>query len=261
MLDPPSITRQLYVKTWILKNAYLEAMSKATESSRTQGPVVQNDGLEEIDELFEAAGIEPVPVSEMMKAVEKLEEIKIPDEQLEDNDKTPAPSKRTMSTANQKERLRKFKGKEPAIEEEKPIVEDADKDDDGDYAESFATQHETAELREDFEKLSLRFKSLEEKVQLIIKERENLPVILNDMRADLNQSLTAFSDRMYAALEANSLNPAVQAALSTVENIRAEQADQLRVASSYLASDLKAGSPITVPGSSLKGKGKFKPTK
>jgi hypothetical protein len=261
MLDPPSVTRQLYVKTWILKNAYLEAMPKRSKSSSTKAPVAQDDDLGDIDELFEAAGIDPVPVGEMMKAVEKLEEIKIPDEKLDDNDKTPVLTKRTALSGHQKELLKKFKGKDPVVEDVKPIVEDQEQENEGDYAESFATQHETAELREDFEKLSLKFNSLEEKMKLMIKERENLPTILNDMRADLNQQLTTFSDRMYAALEANSLNPAVQAALSTVENIRAEQSDQLRVASSYLASDPKAGSPLVIPGASLKGKGKFKPVK
>jgi hypothetical protein len=261
MLDPPSITRQLYVKTWILKNAYLEAMSRPAQSSNTKGPNVQDDDLGDIDELFEAAGIEPTPIGEMMEAAEKLEKIKIPDKELEDADKTPVLTKRAALSDHQKELLKKFKGKEPVSEDVKPVIEDKGEDDEEDYAESFATQHETAELREDFEKLSLKFTSLEDKMKLLIRERENLPVILNDMRADLNSQLTAFSERMYAALEANALNPAVQAALSTVENIRADQADQLRVASSYLASDPKAGSPLVVPGSSLKGKGKFKPMK
>jgi len=102
---------------------------------------------------------------------------------------------------------------------------------------------------------------MEEQFLLMKKERENLPAMLQTMRADLNKQLTGFSDKLYHILESQASNPAVASALSTIDEVRVEHSDQLKNAVGHLSISPKLTSPLVVPGSNLRGKGKFKPLK
>lgn len=235
-------------------------MASSSKQQSTKTPGSWADDNVDISDLFDQEGIQPVPLKDIISQVETLEKKKLPDEELSD-----------LMSGEYDRALEKTKGsksvksvtdedKTPVLTK-KPKFKDAEEAVDDDYEESFATQHETAELRSEMDDLVSEFKQLKSQMDLLMKERANLPALLTSMRHDLNTQLTQFSDKMYKALESHMSNPEVNAALSAVEQAREEQSDQLRTAASFLASDPKPTSPLVVKGASLSGKRKFKPIK
>jgi len=267
------VTRNLYIKAWILYNSTLTLMAQRSKVAESQAPQSWADETEGIAQLFDEQNISPIPLEDMMKQVEKLEKIKAPDEEVvktrtdekptsEKDD--PELKKELLSLFTSDKKLKKKKPEEEAtpVAHTKPLISESDAHaGEMEYAESFASQQEIEEMRTEFGQLSERFNELERNLSLMHRERENLPILLNGMKADLNAQLTMFSDKLYAALESHTSNPNVSAVLSTIDTVRAEQSDQLRVAVGHLTSAPKETSPLVTKGSTLKGRGKFKPIK
>jgi uncharacterized protein YoxC len=70
------------------------------------------------------------------------------------------------------------------------------------YEESFASQHEASELRDDIASLAERLSSMERIVEGIVAERKNLPAHLTRLSTDINQQFTLLNSRLNAAIEA-----------------------------------------------------------
>jgi FtsZ-binding cell division protein ZapB len=144
---------------------------------------------------------------------------------------------------------------------EKPLIEEKQRTVEPDYPESLASQLELDELKEGFEELTDKYKSLAEQLDLVIRERENIPVLLRGMQADLNSQLTMFSDKLYQSLESQMSNPQVSATMTTLDQIKTDQADQYKAAVGFMSDAPKATSPIVQKGTTLKGKKRFKAIK
>jgi len=232
-----------------------------------KAPIKWDEEMEEMDEYLERTGISVPPVSQLLHQVDVLEGVKLPDDQVlvsESKSVTEGQTSKELETLmgnldlgpwDDRAVIKMDKGKA------KVVVEDDQPGDPGEYQESFASQQETAQLREELESMGEKYKGLEEQVSLMMKERDNLPEALNQIRADLNKELTAFSDKLYTLLEDQAPRQEVKTAISQVEDIRAEHSDQLRTAVGYLKQAPKKESPLVTRGVSLKGKGKFKPIK
>jgi len=266
-------TRRLYVRAWVLYNIHAITMAHAFKQ---QEPTHQTSWAEEnaeLDELFEKEHITPVPLGDMLKRVEELEETRVPDEELTKNTTaqekadllalfTPLPSSSKPDARSKSSS--KGKAKENITEGskgKKPVIEDEENQGEPDYPESFASQIEFDELKEGFDDITEKYKALDAKLDHVMKERENLPKLLRDMQADLNAQLTLFSSKLYQSLEAQMSKPEVSAALTTIDQIKAEQSDQFRAAAGFLSDEPKATSPIVQKGSTLKNKKRFKAIK
>jgi len=76
------VTRNLYIKAWILYNSTLTLMAQRSKVAESQAPQSWADETEGIAQLFDEQNISPIPLEDMMKQVEKLEKIKAPDEEV-----------------------------------------------------------------------------------------------------------------------------------------------------------------------------------
>lgn len=264
-------TRTLFLKSWLLYSCYRTLPSAVSMSHIPKPPATYDYEEQQIDEYLESSGQHVVPIGELMRQVETLEKDKLPDDQL-DFDELETPTSKTKQSEQEEldqlmgiqpdvlsSRYSKMKpskkGKEKQHIVEEPIVDEAA------YEESFASQQETAQLREEVDAMERRYKDLESKFDLVMRERDNLPTVINNIRNDLNVSLTEFSDKLYKVLEAQRDNKTIATTLATVDEVRAEHADQLKTAAGYLSAEPKATSPLVQKGATLKGKGKFKPIK
>jgi chromosome segregation ATPase len=162
---------------------------------------------------------------------------------------------------DQEKELGDLLSEEEKFVDSKPVISDHENDDAAEYEESFASQQETAQLREDIENMNHRFDTIEKQFSLMMKERTNLPDVLNTIRADLNAQLTMLHDKMYSVLEASASKDTVKDVMTQIEEVRADHSDQLKAASGYLSSEPRPESPLVQRGVTLKGKGKFKPVK
>lgn len=267
-------TRQLYARAWVLYNLNIMANNQA---SKTEGSKKRSDWAEteeSITDFFDAEGIQPIPIGQMMEQVEKLDKgVKIRDEELEggkqletkhsNNDDEKAellklfsPSKPDPPRSNSARPTSSYQGRSDF--NPKPLVDITDEQVDADYPESFASQVEMTELRESFEAMTEKYTSLEEKMDLIMKERENIPLILKNMQIDLNNQLTMFSDKLYQSLESRTPETNVEAAMTVIEQIRADHNEQFKTAVSHASAEPTATSPLTRKSGHLKGKGRFK---
>lgn len=262
--------RARYTEVWFLYNLYSSAMAHESKSPKISGSTGFDEEQNAIDEYMETTGASVPPVSELISQIDKLETSKLPDDQLESEVEQGKQEEQSEleqlleqeNAESSKVQIAKSSPRRPFVQRKKPVqvVEEQD-DDDEDYPESFASQQETAQLREDFDTITHRFEALEAQFELVMKERQNLPDVINNIRADLNTQLTTFSDKLYSILESQASKQEIQSALATIEEVRSDHSEQLKAASGYLSSDPKPTSPIVSKGISLKGKGKFKPVK
>lgn len=268
-------TRQLYAKAWVLYNLNVMANNEKSKPLASKDRSDWADAEDSIADYFEAEGIQPIPIEKMMEQVEKLDKgVKIKDEELE-----PKPENKGKQPATddvRDELLKLFSpstspppkstplipssvaAKTASKQSEKPLVEASDDTPEADYPESFASQVEMSELRESFEAMTEKYTSLEEKLDLIMKERENIPTILRNMQTDLNNQLTMFSDKLYHSLESRAPEANVEAAMTVIEQIRTDHNEQFKTAVSHASAEPTATSPLTRKGGNLKGKGRFK---
>lgn len=150
----------------------------------------------------------------------------------------------------------------PAPIVEKPLLFDiGEEDPEEEYAESYASQRETAQIREDLDSLADKMARIEERMELMLKEREILPAKLESMRADQNDQLTLILDRLQNALESNVSPLTVTAASAEVERVKADVDDQMTAAVSYTSGEPRKTSPLVDKSADLKGKRRFKPIK
>lgn len=267
-------TRSLFLQAWLLYTCYESEMAPAPTPPITKSSRAWDEELNEIDEYLETSGTALLPINTLLSGIEELEKTKVPDSELDEGDpvtaKPSTPSHDDLNAlleevgSDLKFSSPKSKRKQPklrSVQEEKPVINPDDQQTDADYEESFASQQETAQLRDDFDDMCHKMKELNEKMNLVLKERENLPGVINDIRRDLNGQLTAFSDKLYTILESQNSNAVIENTLATVEEVRQNSTNQLKAAAGYLASEPKASSPLMTKGATLKGKGKFKPIK
>lgn len=133
--------------------------------------------------------------------------------------------------------------------------------DEADYAESFASQRETSQLREELEMMSEEMRDLKATIAGVIKEREALPQHLTSIREDINRQMTLMLEKLHFSTEnqAESVNVhAISAALNTVKE---ESTERLAAAADYATDRPRVNSPLANPGSDLKGKRRFRPVK
>jgi ribosomal protein S15P/S13E len=150
--------------------------------------------------------------------------------------------------------VRMSKGKQVAVDEEDEEARE-------EYPESFASQHETAQLREDFEGLSEKMGKLEEQVLALLKERESIPIHLDTIKEDVNRQLTLMMDKLTSGLEADLTPSSLQAAITSVQELKHDTVERLSAAKSYASAPPKSSSPLATTGVDLKGKRRFKPIK
>jgi len=262
-------TKTLYTKAWILLNLYHTTMAEHPKDHAPKAPLRWSEEMEEVDEYIERSGMSVPPVAQLLEQVNKLEGVKLPEEEVMAGDRKDNP------IAGKGDELDKLMDSEldtgpwgepfgpigAAKGKEKAVVEQTSRHDEAEYQESFASQRETTQLREDLEVLGTKYEGLEEQLALIMRERDNLPEALNQIKAELNRELTAFSEKLYKLLENQAPQQDIQSAISQVDEIRAEHSEQLRTAVGYLKQPPKKESPLVTRGISLKGKGKFKPVK
>lgn len=103
-----------------------------------------------------------------------------------------------------------------------------------DHEDSYTSQQETAALREDVEHMAQRIKHLESTLEIVLKERSQLPVHILKIKEDMNAQLTLISEKFYAALEAGSIGPE---AASAVQKI-AETQDHVTNVMTVISKDL-----------------------
>jgi len=104
------------------------------------------------------------------------------------------------------------------------------------YQESFASQQETAEMRDEITILSKRLNNLEITIESILSERKNLPVHLDRLSASINQQFTVMNARLNSAIESGVMSDeAIRESAQAAENIGSSS--QVLEA---VASDLKA---------------------
>jgi len=152
---------------------------------------------------------------------------------------------------------RTFTSKEGKLE----VHDESDIEEEADYEESFASQREAAQIREDMEGLSTKIKGMEETIKALLREREGLPSHLASIREDVNSQLTLMLDKLNASLESDLSSSNVQAAISSVRGVQEDTADRLNAAASYASGEPRMSSPLTDPKANLKGKRRFKAVK
>jgi uncharacterized protein YoxC len=148
---------------------------------------------------------------------------------------------------------------------EKPKVTlPAEKDDDeehDDYPESFASQKETSQLREELEALSEEMRDLKATLKGVLKEREALPSHLNVIQEDINRQMTLMLSKLHNLSEAD-ISPATINAVSTsLEGVKEASNERLEAAVSYATDKPRETSPLATVGVDLKGKRRFRPVK
>jgi hypothetical protein len=130
-----------------------------------------------------------------------------------------------------------------------------------DYQESFASQREAAEMREEIESLSLRMSNLERTLETVLKERQALPGHLSHIHEQMNQQFTLVMDKLNGALEQGVKLSSTEEAASLIASSSVEVDDQMRALRSFASAPPQQSSPITRATTSLTGKRRFKPLK
>jgi chromosome segregation ATPase len=72
---------------------------------------------------------------------------------------------------------------------------------DENYQESYASQIETAELRDEVSSIATRLANLEAIIESLVKERSNLPDHLDRITRDISHQFTIMNDRLNSSIE------------------------------------------------------------
>jgi chromosome segregation ATPase len=259
--------RRSYVDLWINTIHRYTSMSDtlAKMSGKDETYHDAQKELSEMDEYMEKENLTVPGVPELLGAVENLDvkeedELQPSDiheedttelEELIEDQKTPTLGQGVFSSPSDER-----KGKKPVLE----LVSEKDEEN-IDYAESFASQREAAQLREELEAVTQKMQSLEELVKGLLKEREAIPSHLDNIKSDVNRQLTLMLDKLQGITESDLPRSSVTAATTTLEAVKEEANDQLQAASSYASAPPKVTSPLATPGANLRGKRRFKPIK
>lgn len=143
-----------------------------------------------------------------------------------------------------------------------PVLGQKDKQEkEENYAESFASQRETSQLREEIEVMSEEMKSLKSTIASLLKEREAIPGHLSTIREDINQQMTLMLSKLHSALESDVSSANVKAASAAVSEAKERSADRLFAAEDYAKDKPRENSPLASKGAELKGKRRFRPVK
>jgi hypothetical protein len=130
------------------------------------------------------------------------------------------------------------------------------------YQESYASQHETIELREELELLSNRIQNMESTMELVIRERQNLPDHLATLKVSINQQLTLMRDQLHSLVESGVETVDTTSARDVIQAVADESSNTLTAAAQHLAQPPSTSSPLVHLGVSLtQKKKKFKPRK
>lgn len=151
----------------------------------------------------------------------------------------------------------------PKREESKPVEVDISSPDpeEGDYAESFASQRETSQLREELEMMSDEMKELKATIAGVLKEREALPHHLTSIREDINRQMTLMLEKLHFSNETHVSSTNVDAVTTALNTVRDESVERLNAAADYASDKPRVTSPLANQGTELKGKRRFRPVK
>lgn len=253
--------RRNYISVWISSTLLLEKMSAKTTTNpareETYGHAQEVE--EQISDLMERRGDKVPEISELLDLVnnvaQKTEDPATEEERdiREDEELDDLLAQEVTPTLPNRQRI-------PGIQKP-PVIEEEENEDDNDYEESFASQREISQLRDDFEALTERVAKYETLINVMLKERENLPVQLTSIREDINGQMTLALDKLNTALESDASPLNIQAAASAMQEVRDSSADKLQSASSFLQDKPNPASPLATSGASLKGKRRFAPIK
>jgi len=127
--------------------------------------------------------------------------------------------------------------------------------------ESFTSQRETAEIRNDIEILGKKLTVVERSLEALLKEREALPEHFKKIQESMNRQLTLMTDKINFVLENNAKSEVATVVKETVEAVRTDANENLSAMRSLALAAPSTSSPLAKPGSSLAGKRRFKPVK
>lgn len=130
-----------------------------------------------------------------------------------------------------------------------------------DYAESFASQRETSQLREELEMMSDEMKELKATIAGVLKEREALPHHLTSIREDINRQMTLMLEKLHFTTESQIASSNVNAVTTALNTVKEESSERLAAAADYATDKPRVTSPLANPGAELKGKRRFRPVK
>lgn len=224
-----------------------------------------------MDEVMTAGGVPIVPMEEMKDQLEMMIPSKADWSEIAEEEEQ---GKGEVEGMTEKEMDDLLEEKTPVIgssEEVKTMGDDQilpssdnkdDHEDDADfYAESFASQKETSQLREELEQMSEEVRSLKVSLSGLLGEREALPGHLTSIREDINSQMTLMLSKLHSALESDAVSSNIQAAAATLEEVKERSVDRLGAAASYATDRPRENSPLATKGSELKGKHRFRPVK
>lgn len=250
--------RRSYISRWIYQITSLYSLT--TDMSKPQrNEASYKEAQHEEDALEEAMKAENVAMPSMEKMSDVLNRMQLEskeenstirgeDDDLEDllEEKTPVlPSFDVFETPK-----------------EKQIAADGTHEqEEENYAESFASQRETSQLREEIEMMSEEMKSLKTTISSLLKEREALPGHLSTIREDINQQMTLMLSKLHSALESDVSTSNVKAASAAIADVKDRSSDRLLAAEDYAKDKPRENSPLANKGSDLKGKRRFRPVK
>lgn len=181
----------------------------------------QEDANEHIAELMEKRG-ETVP------SIEELTEMSTRiDEALKGEESKPARARgKSDDTDALEQDIRDLgfhdsrstnKGKKPHYSTF--TSQDDGKPDEHPYQESFTSQQETAEMREEMSGITARLSNMESTLEMVIKERQNLPTHLERITQDINRQFTLMNERLNASIEAGMTTATAQQAAERLQEI------------------------------------------
>lgn len=127
--------------------------------------------------------------------------------------------------------------------------------------ESFTSQRETAEIRNDIEILGKKLTVVERSLEALLKEREALPEHFKKIQESMNKQLTLMADKINYVLENNAKSEVATVVKETVEAVRTDANENLSAMRSLALAAPSTSSPLAKPGASLAGKRRFKPVK
>jgi len=127
--------------------------------------------------------------------------------------------------------------------------------------ESFTSQRETAEMRNDIEILSKKLSVIEKTLEAILKEREALPSHFKRIQESMNQQLTLMSDKINNVLEDHTKPDVATVVKETVESVRTDANENLAAMRSLALASPSTSSPLAKSNVPIAGKRRFKPMK
>lgn len=261
-----------YIAIWIHSVSTLTGMMSQSRTNQIPDESYKHalEVEDQLSELLETRGATVPPASELLGTVEEIEKRQkvaegkktdwADDEEPDDVDllvKDETTPLAAMGEFKDAGKLHPF-----VLPPQPPLIEAREaEDEDNDYEESFASQKEISQLREEFEVMSDRMNKYEDVIEALLKERENLPVQITAIREDINGQMTLALDKLHSALESDKSPLNVHAAASAVKDVRDISVDRLESASSYLKSAPNKSSPVANAGVELKGKRRYRPVK